>query len=238
MSDQTTVMPEYQPQPEPRRSRGGVIAVVASVVAVVLVAAGGFAAWRFFAGGGPRPAEVLRATTFALLSVDLNPSGGQKVEAIKTLRKFPTFREKSGLQPDSDPIKRLFEEIQDEGQCKDLDYERDVKSWIGQRAGIGGVVLDGKAAPVAALQVSDAANAKSGFARFAKCAELEGDDFGWVISGDYIVISDSTAHAKKVAADGETAPLSENADYQKWTEEAGGAGIVNAYVGRKAIDVL
>ena len=75
--------------------------------------------------------------TFALLSVDLDPSGGQKVEAIKTLRKFPTFREESGLQPDSDPIKRLFEEIQDEGQCENLDYERDVKSWIGQRAGIG-----------------------------------------------------------------------------------------------------
>ena len=103
---------------------------------------------------------MLPASTFALLSVDLDPSGGQKVEAIKTLRKFPTFREESGLQPDSDPIKRLFEEIQDEGQCEDLDYERDVKSWIGQRAGSGGVVLDGKPAPVAALQVSDAANAE------------------------------------------------------------------------------
>ena len=238
MSDQTTVMPEYQPQPEPRRSRGGLIAVVASVVAVVLVAAGGFAAWRFLGGGGPRPAEVLPASTFALLTVDLDPSGGQKVEAIKTLRKFPTFREESGLKPESDPIRRLFEEIQQEGQCEDLDYDRDIKSWIGQRAGLGGVVLNGKPTPVAALQVSDAANAETGFARFAKCAELEGDDFGWTLSDDYIVISDSKKHAETLAAAGKKAPLSEDNDFQKWTEEAGGAGIVNAYVGPKTFDVL
>ena len=103
MSDHTTVMPEYQPEPEPgsqppRRSRG-VIAVIASVVAVVLVAGGGYAAWQFFAGGGPRPAEVLPASTFGLVTLDLDPSGGQKVEAIKTLRKFPTSARRPGSSP-------------------------------------------------------------------------------------------------------------------------------------------
>ena len=239
MSENTTVLPEHQPEPAPRRSRGGLIAVIASVVAVVLIAGGGFAAWRFLSGGGPRPAEVLPDSVFALVTVDLDPSGGQKVEAIKTLRKFPSFRERSGLTEDSDPIKRLFEEIQKDGQCKDLDYERDIKSWIGQRAGLGGVVLDGKAAPVAALQVSDAGNAKSGFERFSKCAELEGDEegFGWTLVDDYIVMSDSTAHAKEVAAAGKKKPLSEDADFQKWTDEAGGAGIMNVYVGPNAVDV-
>src|SRR4051812_40251003 len=118
MSDHTTVLPEYPAQPEPRRSRGGTVAVIASVVVVVLVAAGGFAAWRWFNGAGPRPAEVLPASTFALVTVDLDPSGGQKVEAIKTLRKFPEFRDKVGLKPDSDPLKRLFEEAQKEDSCK------------------------------------------------------------------------------------------------------------------------
>jgi hypothetical protein len=236
MSDHTTVMPAYQPPPEPRRSRG-LIAVVASVVAVVLVAGGGFAAWRFFAGGGPRPAEVLPASTFALVTVDLNPSGGQKVEAIKTLRKFPTFRDEAGLKPDSDPIKRLFDEVQKDGTCKNLDYERDVKSWIGQRAGLGGVELDGKPVPVGALQVSDADNAKGGFARLLKCVGDSGP-FGWTLVDDYIVMSDSDAHAKEIAAAGKKSPLSENADFQKWTDEAGGAGIMNAYVGSKAVDII
>ena len=237
MSDQTTVLPEHQPAPKPRGSRG-LIAVIASVVVVVLVAAGGVAAWRFLSGGGPRPAEVLPASTFALVTVDLDPSGGQKVEAIKTLRKFPSFRDKSGLTPDSDPIKRLFEQIQKDGDCKNLDYERDVKPWIGQRAGLGGIVLGGKPAPVAALQIGDAEKAKSGFTRFARCADLESDHFGWTLVEDYIVISDSTAHAKEVAAAGKRSPLSEDADFQKWTDEAGGPGIVNAYVGPKALDVV
>jgi len=235
MSEHTTVLPEYSPQPEPRKS-WGVVAVVASVVVVVLVVAGGFAAWRWFSGAGPRPAEVLPASTFGLVTVDLDPSGGQKVEAIKTLRKFPSFRDQVGLKPDSDPLKRLFDEAQKDGNCKDLDYERDVKSWIGQRLGFGGVEVDGKARPVAALQVSDADNAKTGFPRLAKCLEMS--DYGWTLTDDYIVISNSTALAKQIVADGKKTPLSENADFKKWTDEAGGAGIMNAYVGRKAVDVM
>src|ERR1700712_3038552 len=128
MSDHTTVLPEYPAQPAPRRSRGGLIAVVASVVVVVLVAAGGFAAWRWFSGGGPRPAEVLPASTFALVTVDLDPSGGQKVAAIKTLRKFPEFRDHVRLKTDSDPLERLFEEARKLGSCKGMDYQPYVKS--------------------------------------------------------------------------------------------------------------
>jgi hypothetical protein len=235
MSDHTTVLPEYDPQPEPRRSRGGVLAVIASVVAVVLVAAGGFAAWRWFSGGGPRPAEVLPASTLALVSVDLNPSGGQKVEAIKTLRKFPTFRDEIGLKPDSDPLERLFDEMQKDGTCKSLDYERDLKSWVGQRLGVGAVQLHGKTKPVVTLQVSDTDNARSGFPRLAKCMELS--DYGWTLTDDYIVVSETTALAKEIVADGKKDPLSEDADFKKWTDEAGGAGIVNAYVGSKVVDV-
>jgi hypothetical protein len=236
MSDHTTVLPEYPAQPEPRKSTGGLIAVVASVVVVVLVATGGFAAWRWFSGGGPRPAEVLPASTFALVTVDLDPSGGQKVEAIKTLRKFPEFRDQVGLKPDSDPLKRLFDEAKKEAACKGLDYDRDVKSWIGQRLGVGAVQLHGKTRAVAALQVSDADNAKTGFPRLAKCLELS--DYGWTLTDDYVVISDSNALAKEIVADGKKSPLSEDADFQKWTDEAGGAGIMNAYVGRKAVDVM
>ena len=236
MTENTTVLPE-PPQPA-RRRPWGLIAVIASVLVVVLIAAGGFAAWRFLSGGGPRPAEVLPASTFGLVTLDLDPSGGQKVEAIKTLRKFPTFRDESGLKPDSDPLKRLFDEVQKDGNCTDLDYERDVKSWVGQRFGFGGVMLDDKPIPVATVQISDPGNAKGGFGRLAKCAELdEGDDFGWTIADDYIVISDSTAHAKTIVAAGKKSPLSEDEDYQSWTNEAGGAGIVNAYVGPKVVDI-
>jgi hypothetical protein len=236
MSDHTTALPAYDPQPEPRRPRGGTAAVIASVVVVVLVAVGGFAAWRWFNGAGPRPAEVLPASTFALISIDLDPSGGQKVEAIKTLRKFPGFRDKVGLKPDSDPLERLFREAKKDEHCKSLDYDRDLKSWIGQRLGLGGVQLDGKITPVATLQVTDADNAKSNFPSLAKCLEMK--HYGWTVTDDYVVISDTTPHAKSIVAAGEKSPLSEDADYKKWTDEAGGAGIMNAYVGPKTVSIV
>lgn len=239
--DHTSALPEGQPemQPESVRGRRGAVAVVASVVAVVLIAGGGYASWQFFAGGGPRPAEVLPATTFALATIDLDPSGGQKVEAIKALRKFPSWKKRTGITPDSDVIKAIFEEATKDGPCKALDYEKDVKPWIGSRAGLGGVLLgDGKVAPVMALQVKDPDQAKAGFGRLVECGEPTGDDFGFTVTADYVIASDSTTHAEAIAAAGKDRPLSETGDFQRWTEEVGGPGIMNAYVGPKSVEIL
>ena len=85
--------------------------------------------------------------------------------------------------------------------------------------------------PCIALQVKDAEKAETGFAELTKCTEVGDDDFGWTISGDYIVGSDSTSHAEAIASAGKESPLSSDADFQKWTEEAGGPGIMNAYFG-------
>lgn len=238
MTDQTSVLPPEPAPPVTRRTRG-VVAIVASVAVVVLVAAGGFAAWRALSGAGPRPAEVLPDSVFALVTIDLDPAGGQKLEAIRTLREFPAFRDRVGLTPESDPVRWIFEKAQDGGTCTELDYERDVKSWIGQRAGVGGAMLEGQAVPVATLQVSDPDNARAGFRRLAECAGLAEDgDFGWTLAGEYLVFSDSTVHAETLAARGQERPLSENADYQRWTEEAGGPGIMNVYLGRESPDAL
>lgn len=236
--DHTAALPELQPDPAPRSKRG-VVAVAASVVAVVLIAGGGYAAWQFLAGGGSRPAEVLPASTFALVTVDLDLSGGQKVEAIKTLRTFPSWKKRTGITPDSDVIKAIFDEATKDGPCTSLDYEKDVKPWIGSRAGLGGVQLgDGKVAPVLALQVKDPDQAKAGFGELVTCGEPAGDDFGFTVTDDYVIVSDSTAHAEAIAADGRNKPLSEDGDFQKWTEEVGGPGIVNAYIGPRSVKIL
>jgi hypothetical protein len=239
MSEHTAELSAPPPEPETRSgSKRGIVAVVASVVAVVLVAGGGYAAWQFFSSGGPRPAEVLPDTTFALVTVDLNPSGGQKVEAIKTLRKFPSWKKRTGITPDSDVMKAIFDEALKDGPCKALDYEKDIKPWIGHRAGLGGVVLGGKPAPVLALQISDVDKAKTGFAALAKCADPSDKEFGFTTTDDYVIASDSTAHAQAIVAAGTKAPLAENADFQKWTDEVGGPGIVNAYLSRTSPKIL
>jgi hypothetical protein len=242
MSDHTAPMPAVAPEPAqpPRtRGRGATIAIVASVVAVVVIAGGGFAAWRFLAGGGPRPAEVLPASTFAVLSVDLDPSGGQKIEAIKTLRKFPSFREHTGVRPDSDVVKAIFDDTVGK-ECKAVDYADDVKPWIGQRAAIGGVELDkDKPLPAVAVQVKDKGAAGKGMAKLADCAKKNGEsDFGYTVGDDYAIISDSTAHAKAIEAAGAKNPLSEDAAYQKWTDAAGGSGIMNAFVSQRAATIF
>jgi hypothetical protein len=206
---------------------------------VVLIAVGGFAAWQFFSEGGPQPAEVLPDSTFALVTVDLDPSGGQKIEAIQTLRKFPSWKKRIGLNADDDLMREIVERGLEDSPCKSLDYEQDVQPWIGSRAGFGGVLLgDDKPAPVLVLQVKDPEKADSGFKQLTKCTEVGDDDFGWTISGDYIVGSDSTSHAEAIASAGKESPLSSDADFQKWTEEAGGPGIMNAYLGGKGVKVL
>jgi len=234
MSENTAVLQD----PQPRARRGGtrgLVAVVATVLAVVLIAVGGFAALQFFSGGGPQPATVLPASTFALVTVDLDPSGGQKVEAIKTLHKFPGLRKSTGLDSSSDVIESIFSEAQSEGVCKKLSFERDVKPWVGDRLAFGGVVLgEKKIAPVLAMQVTDIPKARASLGEVAKCMEGDGEDFGWALSGDYLVASDSTPHADAIVAAAKTAPLSADRAYQRWTNEAGEPGIASVYVAQRA----
>ena len=76
----------------PRRRR--LWAIGAVVLAVAVSAVGGFTLANFL-GAGPSPATAVPADAIAYLALDLDPSGGQKVEALKTLRKFPALRETS-----------------------------------------------------------------------------------------------------------------------------------------------
>ena len=105
----------------------------ALVAGGAVVAGGAWAATSFFATGA-QPAEALPDSTVAYLSVDLDPSGGQKIEAIKTLRKFPGFADNVDLETDDDLRERLFEEITSSGECEGLDYAADVEPWLGSRA--------------------------------------------------------------------------------------------------------
>ena len=105
--------PEYldgsgpaQPAPD-NDNKKRLIAVGAIVAGGAVVAGGAWAATSFFSTGA-QPAEALPASTVAYFSVDLDPSGGQKIEAIKTLRKFPGFTDKVDLETDDDLRERLL----------------------------------------------------------------------------------------------------------------------------------
>ncbi len=125
-----------------------------AVVGLALVGGGVWAAMSFFSTGA-QPAEALPAGTIGYASIDLDPSGGQKIEAFRMIQKFPAIeKELDGLDADDDLLAKAFEDLEEE--C-DLTYEDDVKPWLGYRFAVAAVDLgDDLPAPVGVVQVTDA----------------------------------------------------------------------------------
>ena len=229
-------------------NRNRLIALGAVVAGGAVIAGGAWAATSFFATGS-QPAEALPASTIAYFSVDLDPSGGQKIEAIKTLRKFPGFTDKINLQTDDDLRERVFEEITSSGGCEGLDYAADVKPWLGSRAAFAAVDLgEAQPAPVGVIQVTDAGKAEAGVAKLVDtCGGTGGggsdagagsDVGGWVVDGDWMVLAETTEIAQQVVDAAAGSTLADDASYDQWTGEAGDGGFMSMYVAKAAAQYL
>ena len=83
-------------RPAARRSRRTPLLVGGGVVGLLALGAGAWAALNFFQQGA-QPAQALPASTVAYASIDLDPSGGQKIDAFRTLEKFPAFKDEVGI---------------------------------------------------------------------------------------------------------------------------------------------
>lgn len=216
-------------------ARGGkrrALLVGGGLAALALIGVGSWAAVSFFATGA-QPAEALPDSTLGYVSVDLDPSGSQKLDAMRMLKKFPSIDEQIDLDTDDDLKERLFEEMGLEESCAGVTYADDVEPWLGDRAAVAMIDLGEDAStPVAAIQLSDAAAAKDGLAVLQECAG--GDEGGWAISGDWVVVAETTSIADRVVEETESGSLSEDADYQKWTDEVGDSGILNMYAAPEA----
>jgi hypothetical protein len=206
------------------------------VVGLAAVGVGAWAAYSFLSTG-PQPAEALPADTLGYASIDLDPSGGQKIEALRTLNKFPAFEDGVGIDTDDDILEAIFDRIQDEASCDGLDYGDDIEPWLGERAAVAAVDLGGETPdPVVVLQVTDAGKADAGLDKIKACGD--GGDVGWAISGDWAVVAQSDDTADDVVAATEKGSLADDEDFQKWTEEAGDPGVVTLYAGPEAGDYL
>lgn len=223
--------------------RGGLrkgLLVAGGVVGLAAVGVGAWAAVSFITTG-PQPAEALPDDTLAYLSVDLDPSGGQKIEALRTLNKFPAFEDEVGIDTDDDIRKAIFDQIQGELDCDGLDYEDDVEPWLGDRAAVAAVDSAGETPdPVFVLQVKDAEAADKGMKALQDCATGEGGDAegGWSIEGDWAVIAETDKIAERVSDDAADTSLADDEDFQRWTGEAGASGIVTMYAAPALGDYL
>lgn len=220
--------------PAPRRRRGTRTIVLGSVGALVLagLGVGGVFAWRAFSNAGPQPAEALPASTVAYVSLDLDPSGKQKLAALDTLGKFPGLREDLGLDSDSDLRQAAFEAAQSAGLCPDLDFADDVEPWLGDRfgvaaiAGVPGATTDFPTI-AAVVQVDDSEAAATALDDLTDCS----GGGGYAISDGWAVIAENEQLATAVVDEAADAPLADSEDFRGTTDAAGDPGILNIYVG-------
>ncbi len=202
-----TVLPPVAP-----RRRRGVAALVAAGVAVA-VAAGGGLAWAAFNGDtANQPERRLPASTGAVLKVDLDPSGPQKVEAYRFLSKFP------GGAAEEDLRKVVYDRLAD-GESS-LPPWSEVRDWVGDRAAVG--VLADAEAPVWVLQVVDEAKARASLTKAAPAGSFTVAD-GWA------TVSDSKAHLDAVSGALAKGTLADDATFRADTEALGSAGVVAAW---------
>jgi hypothetical protein len=222
-------------RPPERRGRRTGLVVGATVAGVLAAAAGAFAVAQFMSSG-PAPATVVPDDTMAYFSLDLDPDGGQKIEAVQTLRKFPAIRDELGLDGSEDLRRWLYEALTAEAPCPDIDFGDDVDPWLGNKVAVGARPGDDEPVLFFVVQVKDADLAKDGVAKIAECA---GEDVpGTAFADDYMVVAETTEIADGIIADAEDGALADDDEFNRWIDAAGGSGIVEAYVSADAPEYL
>lgn len=211
---------------------------IAAVAVAGVVGAGAWAAATLLPGG-ELPSTAIPANAVGYVSVDLDPSATQKIEAIKTLKKFPGLDKELNLGSRDDLRRWFFEKVQEGGDCKALDYGKDIEPWLGDRIAMAAVpAAKNSVTPVVAVQVSDQEAARTGFAKIAACANQDKAETGMAFSGDYMLVSDSQQHAQSFATASQESSLADDADFQGWMDKVGDPGVVTMYASKDAVRVL
>ncbi len=217
--------------------RWGVLAGAAVGVAAVV----GLGGWGAFAllSGGSQPADAIPADAVGYLSVDLDPSASQKIEAIRILKKFPGIEKELDIGDRDDLRRYVFERMQAEGECKNLDYRSDIEPWIGDRLAVAAVPgAKDKIAPLVVLQVSGEDAAAAGIKALAECGEAKNSQYGFAFSENYVLLTESTQLAESFAAEAERSSLAEDDQFLQWTEAVGDPGILTMYASAEAPESL
>ncbi len=217
-----------QPQaPQPTSSgKGRTIALVSGILAIVGLGAGGAWAWQQVGGGGAQPESVLPSTTIAFAKVDLDPAGGQKLDAIRFARKFPKAKEQ--VREDSDLREVIVKALQKDKALGGVDFAKDVEPWLGKRIGFGlvpGKGADSKPLPVVTLAVTDKEAARTSLPKLAK--SLDGE---CQVLDDYALCTEQgTGQLAAVVSAAQKSPLSDNATFTKDMGDLGEDGIAAAW---------
>ncbi len=215
-----------QPKAAGGRKRTGLL-IGGVATALVLGGAGAFA-FQSLSGGGSQPADVLPGDAYAYLRLDIDPSAGQKIAAVRFLGKLPQVKDTLGSD---DPRKKLWE-MASKSSTNDcvakFDYDKDIAPWLGDR--VGAAIRPGgseKSPNVAvAIQVKDEAAAKDTLTKLFAC-DKSGDTDLRMKDGYAIVTPSGVGDATLAAVD--KGSLAQNATFTQDMGALGEQGIMSAW---------
>jgi hypothetical protein len=185
------------------------IGAAAAVAVVAGLAVGGMALVNVLGGGGVQPESVLPANAIAFAKLDLDPPAAQKVAAYRLASKFPQSKDKVTSEETSvkeSVIGSLF--TGDSGLG--LDYKKDVEPWLGKRIGVGvfpDMDADNRPEIGLAIAFTDEGAVKAALDKAIAKATNKQDKIGYAFAGDYVIVSDTTANAMALAAEGKGSAL-------------------------------
>ncbi|MEG9227691.1 DUF3352 domain-containing protein [Aeromicrobium sp. Sec7.5] len=246
----------------PRRSRRGLkIGIGVLALALVAGAAIGVVAYTKLSGGGPQPADVLPASTVAYVRLDLDPSASQKIALLDLINRVPEVRQELGLEDvdsQADLREVAFTDWFGLEDACGVDYEDDVKPWIGERVGLGLIgsfeITDDEDETersiaensVLVLQVTDEDKARAGITKLVEeCGVLEdvagelGDDLdepGIAFRDGYALVTISPDSAEAVdAAAGEGTLGGDNEKFSDDMDTLGEDGVASVWYDQGAL---
>lgn len=207
------------------RAPAGLAVIAIGVTAVLVAGIGTAVAVGSAIGGGQQPEDVLPKNAIALAKVDLAPPLGQRKAVYDLSRKFDGIEVKSVESVKDDLLEPLLES---DGT---LDYDKDVKPWLGDRVGIAAVRDDSadRVAPVAAIQYTD----KDKATRALKEAQKDDDELFFAFSGDYVIVADTQREADRSAKADDH--LADNETFSSAIDALEGDQIVTGWVDVKGV---
>jgi hypothetical protein len=199
-----------EPEEPAKRAPWGLVGA-AGVLVLALVGGVTYAVGAL-SGGGSQPADALPSGAFAAVTLDLDPSAGQKLDGFRFLRKFPALRDKVPTNGDLREV--MFDAVADDAGWSKVDFDSEVAPWLGKRIGVAiyppAGNSDGLPQPTVAvaLQVSDQDAAGTGLDRLAAASARTGTPRpGWAFSGDYAVLAETQASADRMVREAGSASL-------------------------------
>lgn len=192
----------YGPPQPAGRSRLPILLAIGAGAAAVAVAGVALALSGFLGGGGSQPEDVVPASAVAFAKIDLNPAASQKLAVYRLAQRFPTTQDRVKSE---DAVKdQLLSALFDSDG--DVDYDRDIAPWIGDRVGLAALPGAGEEPDVlAAIAYTDRDGAESAMRRLQ-----EDDDetfFAFSDAADYVLLGetqavvDAAAKTEQVLAD-------------------------------------